>query len=82
MSLLLLSREIETGLTLTLLSQTVSTLTLGWTPVPCVGYRFSAEKQTKFSHTWDSSRSSVRFAKGSAWYKVEALGVLEQDIYP
>lgn len=60
---------------LTKLAETDTTLTLGWSPVPCTGYRFSAEKQTKPSHTWDAARSSVRFAKGSAWYRVEALGV-------
>ena len=68
---------------LTKLSETATTITLGWTPVPgCVGYRFTAEKQAKPSHTWDPARASVRFAKGSAWYKVGALGVAEQGTYP
>ena len=81
MSLLWLA--IGTGLDLRLLSQTPSTITLGWDPVAgCVGYRFTSEKQAKPSHTWDPLRSSVRFAKGSAWYRVEALGVLDSDLYP
>jgi hypothetical protein len=68
---------------LTKLSEDATTLTLGWSPVPgSVGYRFTAEKQAKPSHTWDASRSSVKFAKGSAWYKVEALGVEAEGSYP
>ena len=67
---------------LRLVSETASTITLGWTPVAGAGYRFTSEKQAKPSHTWDASRSSVRFAKGSAWYRVEALGVSESGTYP
>jgi hypothetical protein len=71
------------SLTLTKLSETASTITLGWAPVPgAVGYRFTAEQQAKPSHTWDPTRTSVRFSKGSAWYKVEALGVEEEGEYP
>lgn len=68
---------------LRVVSETASTLTLGWDPVAgAVGYRFSAEKQAKPSHTWDPSRSSVRFAKGSAWYRVEALAAADTGQYP
>jgi hypothetical protein len=69
-------------LTLTKISETQTTITLGWTPIPCEGYRFTAEKQVKPSHSWDASRSSVRFSKGSAWYKVEALGIEDEGVYP
>lgn len=67
---------------LTKRSETATTLTLGWTPVPgCIGYRFSSEKQAKPSFTWNPATSSVKFAKGSAWYKVEAFGVSEAGDY-
>jgi hypothetical protein len=70
-------------ITLTKLAETASTITLGWSPVPgCIGYRFSAEKQAKPSHTWDPTKASAKFAKGSAWYKVEALGVEDVGQYP
>jgi hypothetical protein len=69
-------------ITLTLLAETASTITLGWSPVPgCIGYRFTAEKQAKPSHTWDPTKASVKFAKGSTWYKVEALGVEDVGTY-
>lgn len=62
---------------------TATTITLEWTPVPgAQGYRFSSEKQAKPSHTWDAARSTVKFAKGSAWYKVEALDVVEEGKWP
>ena len=39
-----------------LVSETATTLTLGWDPVPGAdGYRFTAEKQAKPSHTWDGT---------------------------
>ncbi len=64
------------SLALTKLSETDTTITLGWSPPAGVaGYRFTAEKQAKPSHTWDPSRSSAKFSKGSSWYRVEALGV-------
>jgi len=62
------------SLPLHVVSETDITITLGWTPVPGIGYRFSRSAGAgKFSHTWDSTRSSVRFSKDSNWYKVEAL---------
>ena len=71
------------SLTLTKIAETNSTITLGWIPVPgAIGYRFTAEKQAKPSHTWDPTRDSVKFSKGSAWYKVEALGVAAVGQYP
>ena len=63
------------GLTLTKLSETSTTITFGWQPVPnAVGYRFTATATPgKYSHTWDGQRASVKFSKGSACYYVGAL---------
>lgn len=67
-------------LTLTKLSETVTTVTLGWTPPPaCRGYRFEANG--KRSSTLDGTRSSVKFAKPGP-YKVEALGTLASGVFP
>lgn len=64
-------------------AETATTITFGWDPVAgASGYRFTAEKQAKPSHTWDPTRSSVRFAKGSAWYRVEALKVGDTGEWP
>jgi hypothetical protein len=70
-------------ITLTKIAETASTITLGWTPVPdALGYRFTAEKQAKPSHTWNASASQVKFSKGSSWYKVEALSAKDTGTYP
>lgn len=59
--------------TIRLLSQTGSTITLGWDPVSGAnGFRFTSERGGR-SHTWDGSVTQVKFAKGSAWYRIEAL---------
>lgn len=69
------------GLHLHVVTQTQTTVTLGWEPVPgAVGYRFSSSTSQKFSHTWDPERSTVRFSKAE-WYKVEAL-FAEGEMYP
>jgi len=68
---------------LTKTGETSTTITLGFSPVAgAVGYKFTAEQQSKPSHTWDPNTNSIRFAKGSAWYKVEALGVSDTGLYP
>jgi hypothetical protein len=71
------------GLTLTKLSETSSKITLGWTPVAgAIGYRFQSSAQVpKWSHTWDGSKSEVTFAKAE-WYRVEALGMEAEGVYP
>lgn len=46
----------------TIVSQTSSTITLGWTPQPGYGYLFSADG-TLVSRTNDPSRSQVKFSK-------------------
>lgn len=64
-------------------SEDNTTITLAWDAVPGAdGFRFTAEKQPKPSHTWDGSRTAARFAKGSAWYKVEALNVQDEGMWP
>lgn len=64
-------------------AETGTTVTLGWAPVSGVtAYRFSSELQAKPSHTWDATRDRVKFAKGSSWYRVEALDVLDVGRYP
>ena len=71
------------SIVLTKITETQNTITLGWTPVPgAIGYRFTAENQAKPSHTWNPGTSQVKFSKGSAWYKVEALGVEDEGKYP
>lgn len=68
---------------LRVIAETVSTITFGWDSVAgATGFRFTSEKQAKPSHTWDGTRTSVKFQKGSAWYKVEALNVGEVGEYP
>src|SRR6188472_1768092 len=52
--------------TVTLVSQTSSTITLGWTPQPGYGYLFSANG-TLVSRTNDPSRSQVKFAKANTY---------------
>lgn len=69
-----------TDLPLTKLSETATTITLGWTPpAGCKGYVFW--NQTKRSSTLDGSRSSARFAKPGS-YRVEALGLLSAGVWP
>ena len=66
---------------LTKISETATTITLGWTPPSgCSGYVFYAD--AKRSSTFDGTRSSVKFAKGATTYRVQALGVLAEGTYP
>src|SRR6187551_769705 len=55
-----------------LVSQTNSTITLGWDPQPGYGYLFSADGQL-VSRTNDPSRSTVKFAKGASSYEVAVI---------
>lgn len=43
-------------------SHTQTTMTIGWTPIPGCGYRFSVDG-TIVSHTWDETMSQTRFKK-------------------
>lgn len=71
------------SLSLSLVSETAGTVTLGWEAVSgAVGYRFSRVDQSKRPHTWDGSRTTVTFGKGAACYRVEALGLLSDGGHP
>lgn len=66
------------------ISETATTITLGWTPVAgAIGYRFqSAAQAPKWSHTWSATRDRVTFAKGQEPYVVQALGVEAAGSWP
>ncbi len=69
-------------LPLTKVSETDTTITLGWTPIQCEGYEFLVDGK-RASNTFDSSRSSVKFKKTSTGkYSVRALGVIAEGAYP
>lgn len=57
-------------------------ITLGWSAVAGArSYRLTAEKQSKATFAGPNA-TQAKFAKGSAWYKVEALDVLDEGVYP
>lgn len=69
------------GLQLRLASETATTITLAWDPVKCDGFRFT-HPSGKRSHTWDGSRTSVRFSKvPHGVYSVEPFTVNERAEY-
>jgi hypothetical protein len=64
-------------------SENADTITLEWDAVAgATGYRFSSSLTNRRSHTWDATRTDVKFSKGAEWYKVEALGVVDADTWP
>jgi len=71
---------------LRVISQTNSTVTLGWDPPPGVEwYTFWADDSRVSNGPAmlkdGTERATVRFSKG-ARYRVEALGVIAADTYP
>lgn len=68
-------------LTLTVVSETNSTVTLGWQPQPGYGYLFSADGQL-VSRTNDPSRSSVKFSKQYSTYEVAVIVKGATGVYP
>lgn len=59
-------------LTLRKVAETATTITVGWDTVPgAVGFRFTGGGI--ISHTWDGTRTTVKFAKTSVPFTVEAL---------
>jgi hypothetical protein len=69
-------------LTLTVVSQTNSTITLGWTPQPGYGYLFSVN-DVLVSRTNDASRSSVKFSKvTNGVYEVAVIVKGATGVYP
>jgi len=68
--------------TVRLVSQTNSTITLGWDPQPGYGYLFSAGG-TLVSRTNDASRSSVKFSKvRSGQYDIDVIAKGATGHYP
>lgn len=63
-----------------LVSQTSSTITLGWSPQPGYGYLFSLDGQL-VSRTNDPNRSTVRFSKGTS-YDVDVIVKGANGHYP
>lgn len=69
-----LSQTAPPTLPLTIVTETQTTLTLGWSEVPgATGYRFSSSQANTRPHTWNGQATTVRFLKGAEWYRVEAL---------
>jgi hypothetical protein len=65
-------------------SETATSITLGWDPVPNAdGYRFYSAGVLR-SKTMDPRRRTVKFSKGQSPYRIEAviLNHLDQGSYP
>lgn len=70
------------NLALHVVSETASTITLGWAPpVGCRGYIFVNQGLGKRSSTLDPTVKTVRFSKPGP-YSVEALGTLSSGVWP
>jgi len=69
-----------TDLPLTKLAETTSTITLGWTPIPCLGYVLYADGVRK-SNSWDQTKSSWKTAKAGE-IRVVALGAEATGVWP
>lgn len=69
-------------LPLTIVTQDATSVTVGWTPpVNATGYRFRKDGG-RWSHTWDGSRSQVKFGKPYNRLEVEALTVQAKGDLP
>lgn len=66
------------GFSVRKVSETATTITLGWDSQPGDGYRFYADG-VAVSRTFDPSRTSVRFSKGASSYRIEVLHVSAGD---
>lgn len=63
-------------------AEDAKSITLGWTAVSGArSYRLTAEKQARATFAGPNA-TQAKFAKGSAWYKVEALDLLDEGVYP
>lgn len=67
-------------LPLTKLSETATTITLGWTPIPCLGYVLYADGVRK-SNSWEQQKSSWKTAKATE-IRVVALGAEATGVWP
>jgi hypothetical protein len=67
---------------LEVVAETASTITLSWDPPEGArGYAFVRDGQV-VSHTWDGTRSTVKFGKGGRVYRVNVLTVSASDDWP
>lgn len=66
-------------LTLKVLEQTATTVTLGWTPVPCAGYVLYADG-IRMSNTWDPNKSSWKTSKAKE-IKIVAIDIVAEGVY-
>lgn len=64
------AQQLSSGLRLRVVAETATTITLGWDHVECDGFRFTHPSGRR-SHTWDGTRTSVRFSKADGTYHVE-----------
>lgn len=64
-----------------LVSQTNSTITLGWDPQPGYGYIFSADGKL-VSQTNDPTRTTVKFSKQYSTYEIAAIIKGATGVYP
>ncbi len=72
-----------TDLALHLVSETASTVTVGWTPpVGAQGYVFLRADGTRLSSTLDGTKSSVKVAKSNLPVTVRALRTDSEGVYP
>lgn len=67
-------------LPLTKISETATTITLGWTPITCLGYVLYADGVRK-SNSWDPSKSSWKTNKAKE-IKVVAVQTIAEGVYP
>lgn len=69
------------GIQLRVVSQTTSTITLGWDTVPnAAGYRFMVDGKT--SNTWDGTRTTVKVSSSARSVRVEAVEIADFGTWP
>ena len=69
-------------ISLTKVGEDAKTISLSWAPVPGArSYRLTAEKQAQAKFAGPGA-TQAKFSKGSTWYKVEALELLDEGVYP
>lgn len=69
-----------TDLPLTKMSETATTVTIGWEPVACVGYVLYVDGERK-SNSWDPLKKTWKVSKAKV-IQVFALGYVADGVYP
>lgn len=69
-----------TDLPLTKQSETATTITLAWTPIPCLGYVLYANGIRK-SNSWDPNKSSWKTDKAQV-IRIVAVGATAEGVWP